>query len=108
MCVADILQVLEAKIPQAMLVAEGEDARIDNRCVPFLSSSYIPIIPIVMTDCFLLISTTTTALLRWFLYSMLRDDRIQEQRQKGLEESLRELEDLMAECVTPLAFLHMI
>jgi len=28
---------------------------------------------------------------------MLRDDRIEEQRMKGLEDSLRELEDLMAE-----------
>ena len=25
--------IVEAKIPQAMLVAEGEDARVDNRCV---------------------------------------------------------------------------
>ena len=29
----------------------------------------------------------------------MRDERIQQQRQKGLQESLRELEDLMAECV---------
>merc|ERR1711939_483581 len=53
--------VIEAKTPQAMLVAEGEDARVDNR--------------------------------------MLRDDRIEEQRMKGLEDSLRELEDLMADGV---------
>ncbi|CAD6581733.1 MAG: hypothetical protein CYPHOPRED_001695 [Cyphobasidiales sp. Tagirdzhanova-0007] len=51
--------VVEAKTPQAMLVAEGEDSRIDNR--------------------------------------MIRDDRIEEQRQKGLQDSLRELEDLMAD-----------
>lgn len=33
---------------------------------------------------------------------MLRDDRVEEQRMKGLQESLRELDDLMAECVYAL------
>lgn len=28
----DVRQVIEAKTPNAMLVAESEDARIDNRC----------------------------------------------------------------------------
>lgn len=31
---------------------------------------------------------------------MIRDDRVEEYRQKGLQESLKELEDLMAELVT--------
>ena len=35
---------------------------------------------------------------------MLRDDRIEDQRQKGLQESLRELEDMMAECGHSLFF----
>lgn len=39
---------------------------------------------------------------------MMRDERIQEQRQKGLQESLRELEDLMAECVFSFALLHLL
>lgn len=30
---------------------------------------------------------------------MIRDDRVEEYRQKGLQESLKELEDLMAESV---------
>ncbi|KAL7004728.1 hypothetical protein EMMF5_005742 [Cystobasidiomycetes sp. EMM_F5] len=54
-------QVIEAKEPQAMLVTESEDARIDNRAI--------------------------------------RDPRVEEQRQRDLQESLRELEDLMAEYV---------
>lgn len=51
--------VIEAKTPQAMLVAESEDSRVDSR--------------------------------------MIRDDRVEEHRQKGLQESLKELEDLMAD-----------
>lgn len=30
-------------------------------------------------------------------FRMIRDDRVEEYRQKGLQESLKELEDLMAE-----------
>lgn len=33
------------------------------------------------------------------LSRMIRDDRIEEYRQKGLQDSLKELEDLMAEWV---------
>lgn len=36
-------------------------------------------------------------------YRMIRDDRVEEYRQKGLQDSLKELEDLMAEYVQILS-----
>lgn len=36
-------------------------------------------------------------------YRMIRDDRVEEYRQKGLQDSLKELEDLMAEYVQVLS-----
>ena len=35
------LQVIEAKTPKAMLGVEGEDARIDSRCVPCVPMCFL-------------------------------------------------------------------
>lgn len=63
-----------------MLVAEGEDSRVDSRYVREITYIVERLIDIIAV-----------------LSRMIRDDRVEEHRQRGLQESLKELEDLMAE-----------